>query len=181
MVVGIRNEMVDQSPDVMRPQAYPSFAHIAGYMLDALFMDGLYSDLERMTRINQLIDAVPAKHRAGVLREMRPIDTMVVVPSQDLRDIAYEYRKELPVAVRALLSGIGGSRHSESRLLSYLLFEREFTRALIDLGYRDAMSVKDQLLAFVTGESVPRLFAPDWVQHDLIAVHGDQPTAAAAV
>ena len=98
-----------------------------------------------------------------------------------LRDIAYEYRKELPVAVRALLSGIGGSRHSESRLLSYLLFEREFTRALIDLGYRDAMSVKDQLLAFVTGESVPRLFAPDWVQHDLIAVHGDQPTAAAAV
>ncbi|MDJ0939592.1 MAG: patatin-like phospholipase family protein [Woeseiaceae bacterium] len=179
LVIGIRNEVVDRSPDIMHPQAYPSFAQIAGYMLDALFMDGLYSDLERMTRINQLLDSVPAKRREGVLGEMRPIDTMVVVPSKDLRDLAYEYRKELPVAVRALLSGIGGSRQSESRLLSYLLFEREFTRALIDLGYRDAMSVKEQLLAFVTGKAVPRLFAPEWVQHDLITVHGDQPTAAA--
>ena len=177
LVIGIRNEIADTSPDALHPQSYPSFAQIAGYMLDALFMDGLYSDLERMTRINQLIDAVPEDQRHGVLEEMRPLDTMIIVPSDDLRDLAYEYRKELPLAVRALLRGIGGGRRSESRLLSYLLFEREFTRALIDLGYRDALRVKDQLLAFVNGEPVPRLYAPSWVQHDLATVHGDESPA----
>ena len=37
----------------------PSFAQIAGYMLDTLFMDGLYSDLERITRINEMLDSAP--------------------------------------------------------------------------------------------------------------------------
>ena len=38
---------------------------------------------------------------------------------------------------------------------------------LIELGYRDAMKVKDQLWNFVSGADVPRLFAPDWIQKDL--------------
>ena len=91
-----------------------------------------------MTRINQLIDAVPEQHRDGVVEQMRPIDTMVVVPSEDLRDIAYRHRKDLPFPLRALLHGIGGGKkQSENRLLSFLLFEKSFTRELIDLGYRD--------------------------------------------
>ena len=126
-----------------------------------------------MTRINQLIDAVPPEHRSGVLKEMRPLDTMVIVPSEDLRVHAERHRHELPFAIRALLRGVSGKRPSESRLLSYLLFEKAFTRDLIALGYRDAMAVKDQLLAFVNGEDVPRLFAPGWVKRDLSSVHGE--------
>ena len=175
LVIGVRNEIVDFSPDPHEPQGHPTFAQIAGYMLDTLFMDGLYSDLERMTRINQLVDSVPEDQRSGVMKEMRPIDTMVVVPSEDLRDIAFRHRKELPFAVRVLLRGIGGRGHRENRLLSYLLFERAFTRELMDLGYRDAMAVKDELMAFVTGEDVPRLFAPSWLRHDLSTIHGEEP------
>lgn len=175
LVIGVRNEIVDYSPDPLEPQKHPTFAQIAGYMLDTLFMDGLYSDLERMTRINQLVDSVPAGQRTGALKEMRPLDTMVVVPSEDLRDVAYRHRKELPVALRILLRGIGGRGHRENRLLSYLLFERAFTRELMELGYRDAMAVRDELLAFVTGEDVPRLFAPSWLHHDLSTIHSDAP------
>mgnify|MGYP000464665075 CR=1 FL=1 len=54
-----------------------------------------------------------------------------------------------------------------SRLLSFLLFERSYTQELIRLGYRDAMRVKDELLAFAVGEPVPRLFAPEWIRRDL--------------
>ncbi len=175
LVVGVRNEMVDYAPAPDEPQSHPTFAQIAGYMLDTLFMDGLYSDLERMTRINQLVDSVPEDQRTGVLKEMRPLDTMVVVPSEDLRDVAFRHRKELPVALRILLRGIGGRGHRENRLLSYLLFESAFTRELMELGYRDAMAVKDELRAFVTGEDVPRLFAPTWLRHDLSTIHGDAP------
>jgi NTE family protein len=167
LVIGVRNEVPDIEPDETSVPPYPSFAQIAGYTLDALFLDGLYSDLERMTRINQLVDSVPEQERRGVMKEMRPIDTMVVVPSEDLRDIAYRHRRDLPFALRNLLHGIGGKPDSESRLLSYLLFEQSFTRELIDLGYRDAIKVKDQLRDFVNGAKVPRLFAPDWVRYDL--------------
>ena len=169
LVIGVRDETADKAPPSGEPSRSPSFAQIAGYMLDALFMDGLYSDLERMTRINQLVDAVGKEDRKGALANMRPIDTMLIVPSEDLRVMAHEHRKELPVALRALLRGISGRRPSENRLLSFLLFESAYTRDLIDLGYQDAMKVKDQLQAFISGEPVPRLFA-------LSLIHISEPT-----
>ena len=171
LVVGVRDETADPSPDLSAPQSFPSFAHIAGYMLDTLFMDGLYSDLERMTRINQLIDSVPEGHRHGTIGIVRPIDTMAVLPSEDLREIAHKHRLDMPRTLRSLLSGISGKNKGENRLLSFLLFEKNYTRELIDLGYRDAMAVKDELLAFLTGEPVPRLFAPSWVTEDLSKVN----------
>lgn len=167
LVVGVRDEMADPPGSRDCPTPFPSFAQIAGYMLDTLFLDGLYSDLERMTRINQLIDSVDPDKRGGAIAHMRPIDTMIVVPSTDLREIALAHRKAMPRPVRALLRGIGGRNRGEGRLLSYLLFEQSYTRELIQLGYDDAMKVRDQLEAFVRGDDVPRLFAPEWVQRDL--------------
>ena len=98
---------------------------------------------------------------------MRPIDTMLIVPSEDLRVVAERYREELPFAIRGLLQGVGGRSKGESRLLSFLLFERSYTQELIRLGYRDAMRVKDELLAFATGQPASRLFAPEWIRRDL--------------
>ncbi len=171
LVVGVRNEVVDATPDPAGEPAFPSFAQIAGYMLDTLFMDGLYSDLERLARINQLIDTVPPEYRVGPMSSLRAIDTMVIVPSDDLRVMAHEHQRELPFALRMLLQGVGGRSGGGNQLLSYLLFERAYTRELIELGYRDAMAVKDQLADFVNGAAVPRLFAPEWVKHDLDIVH----------
>ena len=79
----------------------------------------------------------------------------------------------MPMAVRALLRGIGGKNPDGNRLLSFLLFEQAYTRDLIQLGYDDAMKVKDHLLDFVTGRDVPRLFAPVWVRKDLSGFHRD--------
>jgi len=167
LVIGIRDETPEPAGDPHTPPIYPSFGHIAGYMLDTLFLDGLYSDLERLSRINDLLDSIPEDERTGPAAKMRPIDTMIVIPSEDIREIAASCRKAAPVPLRALMRGLGGPDKGERRLLSYLLFESEFTRALIDLGYRDAMKVRDELEAFVRGADVPRLFAPSWMRRDL--------------
>ena len=173
LVVGVRDETADEPAGQAGPPEHPSFAQIAGYMLDTLFMDGLYSDLERMTRINQLIDSIPQGQRKGSLSRMRAIDTMLIVPSEDLRLIAHRHRMELPFALRSLLHGVGGKGSGENRLVSYLLFEQAYTRELIQLGYNDAMQVKDELREFVAGADVPRLFAPSWIKKDLSAFHTD--------
>lgn len=167
LILGVRNEIADKAPAPGTKLDSPSIAQIAGYMLDTLFMDGLYSDLERMTRINQLIDSVPEEHRTGTMLGLQAIDTMIIVPSEDVRDIAHRHHQELPLALRILLRGIGGKQPRENRLISYLLFEQNFTREMIDLGYRDAMNVESELLDFVSGADVPRLFAPSSVKQDL--------------
>lgn len=167
LVIGVRDETADRAADPDTPQDFPSLGQIAGYMLDTLFMDGLYSDLEHMTRVNQLIDSVPEDHRTGPFSRMRAIDTMIVVPSRDLREVAQQCRKSMPRPVRALLRGILGRNGSEGRLLSYLLFEQSYTSELIKLGYNDGLAVRDQLYDFICGNDVPRLFAPSWVKKDL--------------
>jgi NTE family protein len=44
---------------------------------------------------------------------------------------------------------MGAMNRSGGALVSYLLFERPYTRALIDLGYRDTLARSDELLAFL--------------------------------
>jgi len=171
LVIGIRDEVGGVAP--RKKQQRPSFAQIAGYMLDTLFMDGLYSDLERITRINELLDAIPVRDNTMTIPQFRAIDTMLIVPSEDLRVIAHRHRAKLPFAIRALLRGVGGGSPEENRLLSFLLFEKAYTRELISLGYHDAMKVKDELVEFVTGGQVPRLFAPSWIKKDLSSLHAD--------
>ena len=167
LVIGVRNEVALTPPNPEDAKPFPSFSQIAGYMLDTLFMDGLYSDLENLTRINQLMDSVSTDHHGDIMGRMRPIDTMVVLPSKDFRDVAQTCFKNMPKTMRFLLRGLGSDGEKEDRLLSFLLFEQAYTRELVELGYNDAMQVKAQLVDFVTGQEVPRLFAPSWVEKDL--------------
>ena len=50
LVIGLRNQKIESTTKNIQLD-YPSFANISGYILDTLFMDGLYSDHERLIRI----------------------------------------------------------------------------------------------------------------------------------
>lgn len=51
--------------------AWPSLAQIAGHMLNAIFIDTLDMDLERLQRVNQTIAQIPAERRTTDARSLR--------------------------------------------------------------------------------------------------------------
>jgi NTE family protein len=167
LVIGVRDEQPDPEPAVDVAAVEPTLAHLAGYMLDTLFMDGLYTDLERISRTNRIVEQLGPGRLTGALAELRPIQTLVIVPKEDVRSVAAHYAHELPRPVRLLLRGLGASSQSGLQLVSYLLFESGFTRALIDMGYRDALAMEDALRAFLFDQPMDTLYAPSHLKFAL--------------
>jgi len=130
----------------------PTPGEVLGYMIDTLFTDQVYGDLEQIARINQLVHEAPAAARG-----LRRVDTLMLAPSIDPSDIAARYTGDIPRSLRVLLRVIGGRDVSGYQLASYLMFEAAYTRALIELGYRDAMEARSALAAFMSGERLPPL------------------------
>ncbi len=134
-----------------RMDTYPTLAQIAGHALDSIFMDGLEVDLERLERINKTVSLIPEELRSST--GMRHIDILVITPSQPLEKIAERYITQLPWTIRLLLRAAGVMRRSGANLVSYLLFEKHYCRALIDLGYQDALKRRDEILTFLGYDS----------------------------
>lgn len=167
LVIGVRDEEPSPPPPGQQAPRPPSLAQIGGYLLDNLLMDWLYADLERVTKINQLLEQVGPGALSGPAERLRRVDTMVILPSQDIREIAAMHQHCLPLPVRMLLGGLGVGSQGGRQLLSYMLFESDYTRELIQLGYEDGMAQRDHLEAFVTGQPVPALDAPSRVKMGL--------------
>lgn len=146
LIIGLGQGGPEQ-PRYSHMDEYPSLAHIAGHALNSIFLDSMEVDLERLRRINRTVSLMHEDARNTV--KLRHIDVLLIEPSQPIDAIAERYRHHLPWTIRFLLRGVGAMRRSGANLVSYLLFEKEFCRALIDLGYHDAMKRKDEIRAFL--------------------------------
>ena len=146
LIIGVGRQLKSQ-PERTKAEGYPSLAQIAGHCLNSIFLDSLEVDLERLQRINRTLAVMPPEVAAKNAVTMRPVDFRLVAPSEELERIAMTFRHELPGAIRFLL--YGALRRRGSNLLSYLLFEKSYCRALIQLGYKDTMERKDELVAFL--------------------------------
>ena len=129
---------------------YPNLAQIAGHALSNIFLDALAVDVERLQRINSTLALLTPEARATT--RLKPIEVLVIAPSQRLDDIAAKHLGELPPAIRTMLRGIGvqGRGHDArgAALASYLLFESTYTRELMALGVADTLRRRDDVIAF---------------------------------
>jgi NTE family protein len=149
LVIGTGRQSTNTEPPRVRSSLYPSLAQIAGHALNSIFLDSLYVDIERLHRINRTISLIPPERLRESGLPLRQIKVLVISPSQPLERIAVRFVQELPWTIRFLLRGIGAMNRNGSNLASYLLFEKAFCQALIDLGYEDTMARRPEVLEFL--------------------------------
>ena len=153
-VIGVGRQLQSQAqPERVKTEAYPSLAQIAGHCLNSIFLDSLEVDLERLQRINRTLAVMPPELREKSRMPLHEIDVRVIAPSEALEKIAIDHMDSLPLTIRGLLFTLGALKRTGSNLVSYLLFEKGYCRALIKLGYQDTMSRRDELMRFLGYEA----------------------------
>jgi NTE family protein len=156
MVIGT-GQSVDDKVERKKTDDYPSLARIAGHAMDSIFLDSLEVDIERLTRINRTLDLVAVGVRENM--NLHHVEVLQISPSQSIEKLAGIYAHTLPLPIRFLLGSVGAMRRNASNLVSYLLFEKQFCRALIDLGYKDAMDRKEEIMAFIAPSLIEDLLS----------------------
>ena len=142
-------EVADQNETLSEA---PSVARILSVLLNAVLMDALDSDLERLRRINRTVSLLsPDMQQAS---HLRMIPNIYLSPSQDLAKIASEEAKSLPNSIRFLLHGLGPDTEGAD-LLSYLMFEPSFCSRLVNLGYSDTLARRDEIADFLRKDREP--------------------------
>lgn len=152
---------------------YPSLAQIAGHALSNIFLDALAVDVERAQRINRTLALLDPTTQART--PLRPLEVLVIAPTERIDDVAARHLSQLPTPVRALLRSVGvdsaDAADGGAALASYLLFESAYTRDLIRMGLADTMARRDEVIAFF-----------DWPTRSLPPAQRDaSPTAPGAL
>jgi NTE family protein len=164
LLISLRHVKTATEPEPIA-ESYPKPLFLAGKALNALMLDHTEYDLQRMQRINLILDAGNASfgekfeqmmnHELVRLRgaPLRRIQAVHVRPSEDIGRLASDF----VASGRLRVSGVfaqqlihrlaGGEARRENDLLSYLLFDGNFAADLIELGRRDAAAKQDELAA----------------------------------
>ena len=151
-----------------REREYPGPFFLFGKALNALLLDRIDADIDRLNRINRILEAGVRRFGprfvdeinqelgdGGRVRGLKRLRIVHIRASQDIGTMAAEYARSPEFAARA--SGMIGKLvrrisewegAGEADLLSYILFDGEFAARLIELGRSDARARHSELCAF---------------------------------
>lgn len=142
----------------------PSAFFLAGKVINALWLDHIDYDLDRLRRTNDVLDAgrrafgadFGEKLNESLSREgsppLRPIRELRIEPSQDLGVLAGEVaasaefaRRAKGLVGRALHRYAKGTEEQDADAVSYLLFDQCYCAPLVELGIADARAHQEEL------------------------------------
>ncbi len=154
LVIGVSGNASDV-PQREQETHSPSLAQMLGHIFNSAFIDSLEHDLDTLVKVNDLVAYVQNENPHNPPGDMRTIDLLAIYPSMDFDEIAAKHIKDLPRRMRIAMKVIGATeRGGGASLASYLLFEKDFCKELIDCGYRDALAQRDEILAFFNPKPV---------------------------
>ncbi len=147
-VIGVRSQMGSESKNDGKSEnsvAQPSMIRILNTLLNAVLLDSVEQDVLRIQRINELVHLTESAQRKK--NNLKNIEALCISPSQDIGEIARKQAHHLPRLLRMTISTFGHLDEA-SEILSYLLFNPQFCRQLIDMGYEDAITAKKSIHKF---------------------------------
>lgn len=143
IAIGVRQKKEKLAkPLVHKTATSPTIIRVANVLLNAVMMDGMELDIERIDRINLSLSRVPIAERQKLL--VHELDYLWISPSFDIAEIAGHKADQLPRMIRYLLKGLG-SIEEASEIVSYLLFDTSYCQQLIEMGFEDGMKEKEQI------------------------------------
>jgi NTE family protein len=145
LAVNTRHVRTAEQSTISAITDYPPPAQIIGVLMNAVFLDSMDRDANTLRRISRLVQRLPDDQRDG----MRPVEIMVLRPSQDLARLAAEFEVDLPGPIRFLMRGLGTGDTEAPDWLSMLLFEPAYLQRVMDIGEHDAYERIDELSDFL--------------------------------
>ena len=129
-------------------------------------LDHIAHDLDEVDLVNQILSNSISVYGSDFLTKLnkhavqnglprrRLIDTLALRPSIDIGSIAgdhlHRHRLRLSkILGRTFLRLLDVGEGADADLASYLLFDGDFARILIDLGRQDAIARKDEMAEFL--------------------------------
>lgn len=148
-VIGVRTQSsVEAVLNIeQKTHSEASMVRIFNTLLNAVLLDSVEQDVQRIQRMNELVDEVRKIEPQFESKKIKKIPALCISPSVDIGEIARQKAHHMPRILRLSINAFG-QLDEASEILSYLLFDSEFCRNLIEIGYNDALKQKTDIERF---------------------------------
>ncbi len=173
LVIGLRHPRTPDEQDRLARRREANFsrpAYLVGKALNALLLDRIEYDIERLRLFNRILETGCRVYGSEFMDRInepiisergapyRIVRDFTLRPSTDLGELAAECLKERRArglrdwVSRNVVRYVERGTLGEADLLSYLFFDRSYTERLVTIGRRDAEQASDALVQFLTDD-----------------------------